>query len=230
MSRPTEAPLVVDSTELGREHLGSDVNRQFGRPGIDSQGPAGSRAPENLPPPSFEDEDPEEAALPCSQAEEAAVAAATHARRAGKGSQALLDEMEAAEQSFVQAHTPPPGRAPPPHPAAAAGVARPEARERVVTGLCRSLEGNAEFVASHGAGGAAAAAREAEGRLFEGSHSSAVYMSASANAVRMARSVADVAELIRIACGKPRAQEEVHDTTSSVVGLQGFVLKPDYYR
>jgi hypothetical protein len=108
-------------------------------------------------------------------------------------------------------------------------------------------------------------------------------MSASANAVRVARSVADAAELIRIACGQPMAQgaggpqqaagsrrlpalqvhtaamvalschqqppqqppaasqaasrvtthapaEEVHDTTSSVAGLQGFVLKPDYYR
>ncbi|KAL4437454.1 hypothetical protein ABPG75_004593 [Micractinium tetrahymenae] len=105
-------------------------------------------------------------------------------------------------------------------------------REKMVQAVFEALQANPRY-GSEPSRNLMHHAQAVEDALFTSSHSKqarcAVYLSKVSNAVRLARSAPDVADIPRIASGEPRAVAEGHtagEPSPYVSGLTGYVIKP----
>eukprot|EP00887_Chlorella_sp_A99_P003870 scaffold11.g3870.t1 len=242
----------------GRHCEDWEAERVFGFPSVQTQGPAGARAPSHdlLKQPDFDveadegrmydgpDEDaPPDAVGPrppvdmdlteVDLADPAALQATETAAQLGAaaGSGAFFDAMAAAEAAYEASHPPAGGGggATPSSPRSPRAQAGAHTRRRVAEQLAAALAANARLPTTGRPGEAAAAAAACEEELHRRSRSKATYLSLAANAVRLAATTDDVADLPRVAAGEPKAVAEGHtagEATPYVTGLQGYVVKP----
>ncbi|GAB4819601.1 hypothetical protein N2152v2_006647 [Parachlorella kessleri] len=219
---PTGVP--VPEWQPPKEYLDRQLEEELRQGYMDDEGEA---PPDSAGPVAPLDSEADEYATSDALQASGAVAASNavvRARRAGKDGLAVMDELEAAEEAYEQQHAP---LSPQRQRSLAAsatsfgeggggGVVSPrraqqaqqevgaETRQRVVEKLGASLAANSGFAAGRSPEAIVQAAQECERALLEGSHSKGVYLSKASNAVRVARTVADVADLPRIASGEPR--------------------------
>jgi len=156
----------------------------------------------------------------------------------------MLDVMAEAEAQYEAAAAGEEGTAAPPTrlaPSPRRGPTRNAAvpsipaatRAKVVDRLRAALRANQRFAQDGGVGGASAAGAAAacEAAIYGTCRSKTVYQSVASNAVRVAASVGDLAELLRVASGAPKdtagGGTGSAAVAASAAGLQGYVLKPE---
>lgn len=104
-------------------------------------------------------------------------------------------------------------------------------REKVVKKIASAFTANSRFL-----GDSIAAATDCEKAVYESSRSLTVYQSIAANAARVAREAAQLAEVLRVARGCPREQHggmpgfgEATSTAHASMGrLPEAIVKMDY--